>query len=409
MSSVPSESTKPVENTTSMSEFFTRAKNTRIANGTFSHVQGDQYNTTTIVQAKENTGGTHRFFDVKRGAIYNLRDIGCYTYPRRWDEDQEWSWAEGHPRADKIILAAEIVDRPGRIFTVVEYRGPEATKAFEEDFTILTAQCGSGTQDICRVYGYNKLKIPSLILYNELMPVAQSGLNVGRLGAIYLRCLSYQLGCEGEELWLDYGRGVICRGPPGPEPMLAVGGIHGIGNLPLATELLQEDVLLRFLATLKSKKIWKICSTSVVWGTRKESAEPGPVSQPAVISALTNMPIGIANNIWESNKINLSDRRFLDNGLTRFTLIGGSNIWLWLNWDVWEAWLLQAWSIFRAHGLSLEDDLSQYKLVYSRASLDGYVSNSRSQRARRSRQPVYLFIHPPPPDPVKCETSPIHY
>ncbi|KAK1223642.1 hypothetical protein PQX77_013464 [Marasmius sp. AFHP31] len=320
MSFVPSESTKPVGNTTSTSEFFTRAKNTRITNGTFSQVQGDQYNnTTTIVQAKEKERTEwDEFFDVKRGAIYNLRDIGCYTYPRQWDEDQEWSWAEGHPRADKIILTAEIVDRPGKIFTVVEYRGPEAAKAFEEDFAmLLTTLCGSGTQDVCRVYGYNKLKIPSLILYNELMPVAQSGLNVGRLGAIYLRCLSYQLGCEGEELWVDSGRGVICRGPPGPEPMLAVGGIHGIGNLPLATELLQEDILLRFLASLKSRKLWKVFSTRVVWGTRKNAAELGPVSQPAVISALTNMPIGIANNIWESNKTNLSGRKFLDNGLTR--------------------------------------------------------------------------------------------
>ncbi|KAJ8079206.1 hypothetical protein PM082_021706 [Marasmius tenuissimus] len=396
-----------------LSEFFNGAKNTSITSGsgTFSHVQGDQYNhTTTIVQAKEKERTEwDDFFDVKRGAIYILRDIGRYTYPRRWDQDQEWSAEEGHPRADKIICTAEIVDRPGMVFTVIEYRGPEAEKAFGDDFAmLLKGLCGSGTRDVCRMYGYNKLKIPSLILYNELMPVAQSGVKVGRLGAIYLRCLSYQLGCEGEELWLDAGRGVICRGPPGPEPMLAVGGIHGIGELPLATELLREDVLLRFLASLKSKKVWKVILASVILGTQG-AAEPGQLSRPVVISTLTDTFISIANNVWESDKINLSGRKFLDNGLTRFTLIGGSNIWLWLDWDVWEAWLMQAWSVFRAHGLSLKDNLSQYKLVYSRASLDGYVSNSRAQCARRSRQPIYLFIRTPPLDPVNCGASQLHY
>ncbi|KAK1223950.1 hypothetical protein PQX77_013158 [Marasmius sp. AFHP31] len=132
-----------------LSHFFQNARNFRIAGGSFVQVQGDQINnTTTIVQAKEKerteldeVSGkivfeelsltSPQYFDVKRGAIYRMKHNGTYSYPRRWDNGYRRSGEKGRPRADRTIHAAELVDRPGKVFTVIEYTGPEAKKVQE--------------------------------------------------------------------------------------------------------------------------------------------------------------------------------------------------------------------------------------------------------------------------------------
>ncbi|KAK1215021.1 hypothetical protein PQX77_022387 [Marasmius sp. AFHP31] len=387
-----------------ISNFFRKAKKTTITSGSgsFSHVQGDQINyTTTIVRAEEKERTElDEYFELKRGAICKLKNVHIGLYPR--DDEDQWRykfWEEDWVQADRLICTAELVDRPGRVFTMVEYRGPDARKAFEKDFAMLMSLTSNGPQ----MYGYNLSMIPSILVYNELVPAAQ--VNTGFVGRMYLNSIRWQLGCGIEEMWLDPARGVFCRGLPGPALQLAIRDF-GSEELPLTAELVQEDVLLRFLAGLKSKLV----DDAVVGGVALSGAltdVPEGVLRPTVISRLTNAPIAVANNAWRSFDDSLSNRTLLADGMTRFTLAGGDSLGLEWNWDALMAWMAQAWSFFGARGTSLEEDLSVYCLVIPHVWLSGDLSHSPARR--RSRQPIYLFVRPPPFDLDNGDTSSVYF
>ncbi|KAK1222633.1 hypothetical protein PQX77_014512, partial [Marasmius sp. AFHP31] len=371
-----------------ISNFFRNAKKTTITSGSgsFSHVQGDQINyTTTIVQAEEKERTElDEYFEVKRGAICKLKNVHIGLYSR--DDEDQWRYKfwEDWVQADRLICTAELVDRPGRVFTMVEYRGPDARKAFEKDFAMLMSLTSNGPQ----MYGYNLSTIPSILVYNELVPAAQ--VNTGFVGRMYLNSIRRQLDCGAEEMWLDPARGVFCRGLPGPTPWLSVWTFHN-EELPLTAELVQEDVLLRFLAGLKSKHVDEVVVIGVV-SSCASARVPERVLRPTVISTLTNAPIAVANNTWTSIRRSLSDRTLLADGMTRFTLAGGDIFELKWNQNARRAWMAQAWSVFGARGIPMEEDLSVYHLVYPYALMSGHLSDSKARR--QCRQPIYLFVRP---------------
>ncbi|KAK1216646.1 hypothetical protein PQX77_020714 [Marasmius sp. AFHP31] len=380
------------------SHFLQDAQNTQITGGNFNHINGDQINyTTTIVRAgeKERTE-LDEYFYVKRGAICRLKNVHIGPY-------YEWrcqSWEEDRVQADRLICTAELVDRPGRVFTMVEYRGSGARKAFEKDLAMLMSEL---TMNGPQMYGYNLSTIPSILVYNELVPAAQ--VNAGLVGRIYLSTIRWQLRCKEEELWLDLGKGVFCRGLPGPTPMLSVWTFDN-EELPLTAELLQEDVLLRFLAGLKSKRVDDVVICGVAFSGASTDV-PERVLRPTVISTLTNAPIAVANNTWTSLGRSLSDRKLLADGMARFMLTGRGRLLLEWNWGPREPWIAQAWSVFGARGISLEEDLSVYRLLFPRVKLEGYLSYSEARG--RSRQPIYLFVRPPPFDLDNGRTSSVHF
>ncbi|KAK1234749.1 hypothetical protein PQX77_002043 [Marasmius sp. AFHP31] len=375
-----------------LSGFFHKARNLRITGGNFNQVQRDQYNNynyTTIFQAREEeVTEFDEYYRVKRGALLKLKDIGHSTSPRRWVDGDGNEWEEEGPRVDRTICTARVLEQPGMVFTVVQYSGPDARRAFEDDFRMLSRILNSTASQI---YGYTKSEIPSLILYNEMIPAAH--LDEGGLGHIYLGSIVRQLGCvlgnwgTSNELWMDCGRGVFCRGPPGPASLALLGGFR-IGDIPLEADFLREDVLLRFLASLKSKEvdhdvIWQLTS-----GLRRLWPQSRRVSQPTVISRLTNTPIAVADNTWGIRHGNLSDVKSLENGLTRFTLTHPPQyISLQWNCNADEDWMSQAWNIFGACGISLEDGLSVYELVFPDASLESInipsVGFSEAQRTAK--------------------------
>ncbi|KAK1234263.1 hypothetical protein PQX77_002538, partial [Marasmius sp. AFHP31] len=380
------------------SHFLQDAQNTQITGGNFNHINGDQINYTTLVQAeRKELTVLDEYYYVKRGAIYKLRENGHYL----WEKGERWcSRVRRRGRADRISYAVEIVDRPGKVFTLVEYSGPEAKQAFENDFAMLISRL---TLNGPQMYGYNQSTIPSILIYNELVPAAQ--VNAGFVGCLYLTSIHWQLHCERDEVWLDPGKGVFCRGPPGPKSRFK--GEIFCGELPLTAELVQEDVLLRFWAGLKSKHVNDV----VVGGVASSGAltdVPERVLRPTVISTLTNAPIAVANNAtWMSFHGTLSDQKLLADGMAKFTLAGEDYLWLGWNWDARWVWMAQAWSVFGAHGISMEEDLSVYHLVLPRTSLEGYLSYSPARR--RSRQPIYLFVQPPPFNRDAGDTSSVHF
>ncbi|KAJ8088736.1 hypothetical protein PM082_013979 [Marasmius tenuissimus] len=79
--------------------------------------------------------------------------------------------------------------------------------------------------------------------------------------------------------------------------------------------------------------------------------------------------------------------------------------------------MLQAWSVFHALGITLEDDLGNLQFTWPEwVSLGGELSQSRVTQRRQSRQPIYLFVHPLPANLpfddngcVDYHTSTLHY
>ena len=114
---------------------------------------------------------------------------------------------------------------------------------------------------------------------------------------------------------MDAARGVICRGPQGPDVDLD-GWPVGLQGLPSTVDLLQDDVFLRFLASCKSKKVDREF-VYVIWGSYLTEDASEMCDRPTVISTLTQAPIAVANNIWEDPYGNLSEQTLLDNGMTR--------------------------------------------------------------------------------------------
>ena len=114
---------------------------------------------------------------------------------------------------------------------------------------------------------------------------------------------------------MDAGRGVICRGPEGPDPNIIGWGVE-VPEVPSTADLLQEDVFLRFLASRKSREVDRGVVDAIRWSydVREDASER--CDQPTVFSTLTQIPIAVANNIWEGSG-SLSERTVLENGLTQ--------------------------------------------------------------------------------------------
>ncbi|KAK1218284.1 hypothetical protein PQX77_019038 [Marasmius sp. AFHP31] len=429
-----------------MSTFFSNAQNASISGGVFSHVQGDQHNyytgrtktkmitsssanghraanqesnspstSTMVVHIKGNQVNQivqreekeHTEFDdyrnVKSGDFYRLEDIYVTEYPR----NPRWCYGR---KVDKTICAVEVIGTEGR-FTSVTYRGPDARRAFEMDFRKFSQARSS--ESTAQVFAVDVGTVPSLLLWHALLPISHFERSLGWRGEIHVYNLLRKLNCRERNLWVDFARGVICQGPEGPRSNIGwMLEEVKVENLPLTAEMLQEDVFLRFVASLKSKEfdrvflymMWQWDSNDDIYKGVAESFD-----QPTIFSTLTKTPIAVANNVWTSGRI-FTERKALEKGLTRFRLEeDGSRLWLYLNENAGLAWLSQSSNIFQSCGISLDDDLSVYNVVYREAWLEGYLDDSPLKSQRRRQQPVYVFVYPPPPDLSNSKTSRLHF
>ncbi|KAK1215757.1 hypothetical protein PQX77_021617 [Marasmius sp. AFHP31] len=376
-----------------MSAFFSNAQNTSISGGVFSHVQGDQYNdytgraktkmvtlppgdgrivanqgpnspstSTMVVHVKGNQVNQivqreekertefDDYRNVKSGDFYRLEDIYDTEYPR----NPRWCYG---PKVDKTVCAVEVIGTEGR-FTSVTYRGPDARRAFKKDFWKFSRARSSKSS--AQVFAVDVGTVPSLLFWHGLLPISHFERSLDWLGGIYVYSLCRKLNCFEEELWVDFGRGVICRGPEGP--MVNIGWMVEkveVENLPLTAEMLQEDVFLRFLA---SQREFDRVFLDTLWcyGNVDDEGVPELFVRPTIFSTSTATLIAVANNVWTSFW-GFRERKALENGLTR------------------------------------------------EAMLDGRLDESLSKSRRRRQQPIYLFICPLPPNLSNGKTSRLHF
>ncbi|KAK1231607.1 hypothetical protein PQX77_005271 [Marasmius sp. AFHP31] len=449
-----------------MSTFFSNAQNPSISGGVFSHVQRDQYNnytgrartkmitsaspnqhiaaaqetdsamtTTMVVHVNGNQvnqiiqqEGEHTEFDdyrnVKSGDFCRLEDVCVVEYLR-----EPWRYGDP-PTANKTICAVKVIGTEGT-FTSVTYSGPDARRAFEEDFRKVSRARSSKSS--AQVFAVDVGTVPSVLFWHGLLPISHFERSLGWLGGIYIYTLCRKLKCLEEELWVDFGRGVICQGPEGPRSH--IGWMEGVEveKLPLTAEMLQTDVFMRFLASQKLKQADQAFLNAMWYGNRDDDDEgddndegvPELFDQPTIFSTLAKTPVAVANNVWTSEE-GFTERKALENGLTRFQLEeDGSRLMLWLNGNARLAWLSQSSNIFQSCGISLDDDLSVYgasmfcvssstsqhvpEFVCREAYLEGYLDDSPPKSQRRRQQPIYLFVYLPPPDLSNGRTSCLNF
>ncbi|KAK1229605.1 hypothetical protein PQX77_007326, partial [Marasmius sp. AFHP31] len=421
-----------------MSTFFPNAQNASISGGVFSHVEGDQHirytgraetrmitlpsangriaanresnspsTSTMVVHVKGNQVNQivqreekeHTEFDdyrnVKSGDFCRLENV-CVVKGRY-----------GMLGVNKTVCAAKLIGTEDR-FTSVTYSGPGARRAFKKDFRKFSRARSS--ESTAQVFAVDVGTVPSLLFWHGLLPISHFDRSLGWRGGLYIYNLLRKLNCPERKLWVDSGRGVICQGPEGPLSNIRwILEKVEVEKLPLTAEMLQEDVFLRFLASLKSEEVDRAFLRAMWWDGYDVRGVPESFDQPTIFSTLTKTPIAVANNVWTSWE-GFTERKALENGLTRFRLgEDGSGLWLQLNDNAGEAWLSQSLNIFQACGISLDDDLSDYHVVYSLATLDGDLDPSPSKSQRRHQQPIYLFVYPPPPDLSNGETSRLHF
>ncbi|KAK1223199.1 hypothetical protein PQX77_013922, partial [Marasmius sp. AFHP31] len=431
-----------------MSDFFSNAQNFSINGGTFSGINGDQHNhyykrafqasrLSTSRSGSRTQGTTSRaitttihingnqinkqiverperkltefddFRSLKRGDICRLRDICQVLKPCK----DHWRWGcQCSREVIKTVCTAKLIGVEGE-FTVVSYRGHDARRAFEAEFREVSRSLYVKWQpkvahiegsrifrfsEVAQVYAIDKGMIPSMVFWHGLAPLAQVLGNVGYLGSKYLKRLHNQWRCAYEEMWIDPTRGVVCRGPKGPDSYV-YGDELEFEDLPPTTELLQEEILVRFLASQRLKEADDAFMDAMYHASNDEEV-PERVDRPTILSALTKTPIAIANSVWTSLTSDLVERTCLENGWTRFQLNGDELLKLWLNGNIERAWLSQAWSVFHARGVLLEDNLEDFKLVHPWVLVPARLDDSPAKRQLRGQQPIYLFVYPPPPN-----------
>ncbi|KAK1226114.1 hypothetical protein PQX77_010919, partial [Marasmius sp. AFHP31] len=365
------------------------------------HINGNQINNQIVEREEKELTEFDDFRNLKRGDICRLRDICQVLKPckhPRW-----WGGCQCSREVIKTVCTAKLMGVEGE-FTVVSYRGQDARRAFEAEFYEVSR---SLFPEVAQVYAIDKGTIPSMVLWHNLVPVAQVLSNVGDLVHRYLRKLRNQWECADEEIWIDPTRGVVCRGPKGPPSYIYLLQLT-IKDLPPTAELLQEEVLVRFLACQKSREA-DDAFIDVMTFTRNDENVPEQVDRPTIFSALTKTPIAAANNVWTSAGDFLVERTCLENGWTRFRFEGGGWLGLVLNADVERAWLSQAGSVFHARGVSLEDGLEDFNLIHPEAWLGGEIDKTPSKCQLRHQQPIFLFIYPPPPNLPRGKTSSLHH
>ncbi|KAF9262415.1 hypothetical protein L218DRAFT_1077933 [Marasmius fiardii PR-910] len=379
---------------TTRMEVLANATKVTISKSPFSNVGRDQYNSCTIHQhpqrrreIRENLPRLEEFNEVKQGSIIKDKDIG-----------EPWLLCSSGETIATAVYTAMIIPFGSEMFTVRAYNGGrKARKKWRGDFL----KCSNDWRRDIPLFGYSKSSVPLLIFHGELIPFAHIEKGLGYVGRLYIEFLRVMsLKCSGNELWMDPTKGRFCRGPAGPKSS------HWVGNfpdviVPSDVEFLKEDVVIRYFSSTKDDRglFWALDYSSQSVLTK----EIPSANYPQIISSLTNSTIAFHQNVyWGSQKGCLEQRKDMPDGMTRFCLKDNQHYIDVESGVESVAWLAQALSIFHAHGIGLDEDLSKYELVYPWFVLTGTLQRSNHKQHRRQLwKPIYLFLLPSP-SPTRC-------
>ncbi|KAL0567835.1 hypothetical protein V5O48_014156, partial [Marasmius crinis-equi] len=271
------------------------------SDGNFATVGGNQIINYFNREPERKTALTiyDQFRQVIQGDIHRTKDFGVSTYPGRWDygKFKESEKRSQCLRANRTICAAQVIGVEGRMFTVVSYTGPQAREAFERDFRLFSTTITAGP---FQIYGVNT-NVPTVLFYDERQPVANFFDGLGFWGKLYLESWR-EVDCPDNEIWIDGTKGVLCRGPAGPDCDIPA-GFFKQKHLPSSVELLRDDNCLRFLASLGSKSVDReVLDFIVECGTSVVEVPEVEVHQPTFFSPSMNASVAVGGGLWKVNK-----------------------------------------------------------------------------------------------------------
>ncbi|KAG7091714.1 hypothetical protein E1B28_008115 [Marasmius oreades] len=380
---------------------FQGASKVSIQNATFTEIAGHQTinHYTTVRDTNERKPTIYdEFKQIKIGDVYIVRDIHHDEFPR-WKYDRiRLRQDPARPNAVRTISVAEIDGKQGR-FTVLSYTGSGAAEVWEEDFRHVFR--GRDAKNI-QLFGINRSIFPMLLFHNELLPLSHTWDQLHVLGQAYFHSLAESLGCHRSELWIDYKQGALIRGVEGPNCSLNSWIFSGVKTSSSSVELLQADVLWRYLSrvALECEFDGDVIYLFEIHPRKYDHCVDFNPNQPIIFSTSEGSTIAVGSAVWLCSRNCLGSRAVMANGKTRFTLVNDSDdSILFLNTstlDSVNAWLSQASSVFHALGTSLDQDLSKYKTIVPDIRLIGSIDDSEVARARRSATsfPIYFFVPP---------------
>ncbi|KAG7097612.1 hypothetical protein E1B28_004946 [Marasmius oreades] len=389
--------------------FFQGASKISIEQGTFNAVQGNQTVTNNIynqiVKQQERESTVYDEFPViRRGFIRRLKDIDCVDrlVDWRWNSRLKQYEVESDLSVERTVSTAEIHDDGSSRFTVVSYKGQDATKAWEKDFRRF---CEATDATKMQLFGINQSRVPLLIFYGGLVPLAHFWDRLGWLGRGYAFTLLFNMDCGPSELWMDPKQGTLIRGLEGSQRDIRHLGFLNSKTIPSSTELLHDDVCWSYLRCLPLVNKYDrdlLLVLSDTSGIHENIPPPTVTNRPYILSSLTNSVIAVGSTDRVDFWVGLDSRVLMSDQRTRFTLKerGGSKIVLYFQDGF--AWLSQASRIFQSLGISFSEDLSYYQSIGPSILCKGSFGRSKVKRRRRRIEvrPIYLFLrslcHIPP-------------
>ncbi|KAF9257763.1 hypothetical protein L218DRAFT_990917 [Marasmius fiardii PR-910] len=383
-----------VPNSHTQNEMLNHASGVMIYGSSFSNIGRDQnqYHNCTVQQNFVHTPQKKdlnirmdlpeldQFTEVKRGDIHQYSSDVFYC---SW---QKWPWEDKDDTEAAVYHAELNIVGPfaQKKVTVKTYRGRNAMEEWRRDFL----SCSTDWRGDIPLFGYNMSSIPSLIFCGELIPVAHIRFDAGvpeALGREYIDGLHRTLHCSEDEIWMDPVKGKFCRGPAGPA--FTIGLIYSYLRPPADVEFLKEGVFVRYLASIKKDHpLLSMLFTSYL----SKHAKTFRSNHPQVISSVHNSIIAWQNVKWRGYKG--FNEKEVTCGLTRLHLKDDQCRLRVYSWQEEYLWLSQALSVFHAHGIRLDEDLSQYTVVYPWCELKGTLERSKSKQRRQLHDPIYFFL-----------------
>ncbi|KAF9262396.1 hypothetical protein L218DRAFT_402293 [Marasmius fiardii PR-910] len=386
-----------VDSNRSMMQYFPHASKVRIGIGNFSAVEGAQTNNYYTINERRRRVGENlplldQFKEIMLGDIIKDRDIG-----------EPWLLSSRHERLDPVetaLYTAKIINFGDTKFTVKAYTGGrKAKKTLKKKWRRDFLSCSNDWRRDIPLFGYNQSSIPLLIFHGDLIPIAHIDAQIpGDVVRLYFAMLRDVLGCSSlNQLWLNSATGRFCCGPVGPKCWDWVGTYNEI-TIPLDAEFLREDVFHQYFSGMKQD--WEFLLVLGNSGHIEDFKDIPSMHYPQVISSSTNSTIAFIQNVrWMSAKDSLEREGEMSDGMTRFCLTDNQHHIHIVNADETCPWLSQALSVFHAHGISLDEDLSRYKLIRPLLKLTGSLQRSKLKQQQcqlYGKKPIYLFVKPFP-------------
>ncbi|KAK1225688.1 hypothetical protein PQX77_011354 [Marasmius sp. AFHP31] len=401
----PSPSDTPHSRPRTGPQYFKQARNTTIGDyANFSSVQGNQYiNITERLEKKkiklaingdeDEEAEYAQFSDVPRCDVMALKTIY---------RNEEWVYDEEkgeNIKCETLVTSSEVtIEGKESRCTVMAFQGGKvAANLWKKSFKRVS---GMRRPEVTPLRAINRTDIPMLIFPTELLPLSHFVDKLPKLVQMFVETWITQTSCSYTEVWMDGSRGLLCRGPDGPDCNIKYMGFK-VKDVPSNTSLLKEDTFIAYLAQLESKKeidqevVRGIGLTCTANGQRSDLVVDRPTVLFKAASASSYDTLAIGYNGWISLGIGLLSGKPLGDGVKRFTLnheFRGPELKVGLASD-WQTdwWLAQSHWVFHERSVSPKDNLSTYKLVLPK-QLTGKLSSSDGQYKYRAGLPtIYLF------------------